>query len=622
MTPEQHRDLLIRCLDNTAPPERWWDLGVLVFARTFFPEVFDSPFSIMHYNILKQLLEMYNPDRTRRTDRQCYINIHREAAKTTVSSFLFPLYQIYLKGYTSIVNFNGTNCEIKVGERFIMLCSETASAAENLTTNLKTVVETRTDLIPIFGDKHPQAVEVDEMTTRKGDKLWRKNAFITQDGTVVYGIGSGQQVRGKNVLNSRPTLIIVDDMYSSNSVLTEHNRAKLDYWFYAELVNSADSMRGKIAWLGTLVHLDTVITKMKKSDSWFGMVIPVISMHELSDALGHCTITADEVILPTPDMCATLQKTYTTLSWGERHTLYYILSIYKQSYENKKLRYFYQEYINVTEPPEEATFPDSKFLKVPLTVKWVKDPITFEPVYTLSFFHEGMTWTGRPTFTLGIDVASGESAKSDDTVLSVIGLCKWVAVVPGSNSLIDKVLPLFMHIEGGKYGIYDEVLQVTQGLKPGIADAVERLCAKYPIQRVRIEVNGQQGTIAREVRKNMREKRVRVLGTNAMVHYEEQFSQGNKEERIRSVMGSIVQKYEHVVTNSAVPLWNKCITQLQTLGSSDHDDYADSPSIACSSLKLETKSIHKTQQQVPLPPKEDYLKQKRPPDGRYAWESV
>lgn len=620
MTPEQHQQLLIRCLNNTAPRERWWELGVLVFAKHFFPEVFDSPFSVMHYDILKQLFEMYNPKRTRRTDRQCYINIHREAAKTTVSSFLFPLYQIYLKGYTSYIDFNGTIEAVPIGERFIMLCSETASAAENLTTNLKSVVETRTDLIPVFGDKHPQAVEVDEMTTRKGDKLWRKNAFITQDGTVVYGIGSGQQVRGKNVLNSRPTLIIVDDMYSSNSVLTEHNRAKLDYWFYAELVNSGDSMRGKIAWLGTLVHLDTVITKMKKSDSWFGMVIPVIGMEELADALGHCTITSDEVLIPTADKCAQLQKGYHTLSWPERHTLYYILSIYKQSYENKKLRYFYQEYINVTEPPEEATFPDSKFRKVDFTVKWIKNPATYEVEYALQYEMDGMIWTGYPKFVNGIDVASGESAKSDDTVSCLSCVCIWQAIIPGSNRLIEKVLPVFIHIEGGKYGIYDETLELTGGVKPGVADSVTRNCGTYPVSKVRIEVNGQQGTIAREVRKNMREKGTKVLGTNNLVQYEEHISVGNKEERIRADMGAMVQKYEFILVNAKVPLFNKMILQLQTLGSTDHDDYADAGAISARNATV-VKKVRYVPPPKPAPVK-NYLQSRQTPEGHRRWETM
>lgn len=616
MTPEEHQQLLIRCLDNTAPPERWQDLGVLVFARTFFPEVFDSPFSVMHYNIIKQLLQLYHPKRTRRTDRQLYVNIHREAAKTTISSFLFPLYQIYLKGYTSIVNYDGTNYQVPIGERFIMLCSETATAAENLTTNIKSVIETRTDLVPVFGDKHPQAVELDEMTTRKGDKLWRKNAFITQDGTVVYGIGSGQQVRGKNVLNSRPTLIIVDDMYSSNSVLTEQNRNKLDYWFYAELVNSGDSVRGKIAWLGTLVHLDTVITKMKKSDDWFGVVIPVISMAELADALGHCIIGNDKIELPSREKMMELQNSYTTLSWPERHTLYYILSIYKQSYENKKLRYFYQEYINVTEPPEEETFPDSKFYKVPLTIKYTSQG------FTVSMQYQGMTWTCIPKFILGIDVASGESNKSDDTVICAVALPTWQALVPGGNTFIEKVLPLFMHMEGGKYGIYDETHQVTNTMKPGMANAVERISKQLPLDCVRIEVNGQQGTIAREIRKYMREANCTTLGQNSLVKYDEQFSQGNKEERIRAVMGALVQKYEFVVVNEKMPLFNKMITQLQTLGSSDHDDYADSPSIASVRLTKTKAVVHKSQQPPKVQfPNGSYLKSKQQSQDYRRWET-
>lgn len=593
-------EFYVKCLDNTAPLSRWQDLGVLVFARACFPETFDSEFSEMHYVIIKEMFGFYHPKKVRRTERQGYINIHREAAKTTIVSFLFPLYQILFKGYQSYVLFDDGIHQIPIGEGFIVLCSETATAAENMTTNIKSVIEDRTDLIAYFGDKHPQDVEVDS-EERQGKKLWRKNAFITHDGTVVYGIGSGQQIRGKNVLNRRPTLIVVDDMYSENNTATEERRAKLDRWFFAALVNSADSVRGKIMWVGTTVHLDTVITKMKKSDTWSGRTIPIIELEELKEALSHCKIDVDYIEIPKKEDCFKLQEKFTTLSWRRRHTLHAILSMYKEAYENRNLGYFYKEYLNITNPPEEASFPDSKFYFTSIKTYW--DRNENELRYHISFEKDGLTWIAIVEFSTGIDIASGESKRTDDTAMITGCLCEFQAVIPGTTELLKKKLPVLIDCEGGKYGIYDDTTGAGT-TKKGIADSIIRIAQKYPLRSVYIESNAQQGTIVREVRRNMTEKQCVVLGTRTAYSSGLRtqtlavFSQTNKEERIKAVIGGLVQKYEFVVCNSEASLLRKVVTQLQTLGSSDHDDYADSFAILAKEFKLQSRPVF--QERVPL----------------------
>lgn len=610
-------EILIRCLDNTAPPERYEDLGVLVFARTFFPEVFDSQFARMHYDIIMELLDLYHPKRTKRTERQKYINIHREAAKTTIASFLFPLYNIFLKGYTSYVRFDDGVHQITVGERFIVICSETATAAENFTTNIRTVIETRTDLIPYFGDKHPQLLQIDDdETTRKNDKLWRKNAFITQDGTIVFGIGSGQQIRGKNVLNSRPTLIIVDDMYSENSVLTEHSRKKLDKWFFAGLVNSGDSIKCKIMWLGTLVHLDTVITKMKKNTAWEGVSIPIISITELDMVLKtHCKFLADEVIIPSKEECRAIQRTLTSLSWPQRHDLHYILSLYAECYVNNNLAYFYQEYINTPAPPEEMSFPDEKFKYVQMYYARMVNPTTGLNELCLYFEDKGTKWFASPVFDIGVDMASGESEKSDDTAIGAVCICSFLGIVPGVNTVRRMTAPVVFHVEGGKYGVYEE--EGAYRTKPGIVTAVENLSTKVPLKVVRMEVNGQQGLIAREARRTLRNKKD-VKG-NA-IRVVDSVSYGKKEERIRAVLEPIFQKYPFILINALSPLTRKFQSQLQSLGHSDHEDYADCVAIGFSEAK---------HQKLPPPPRKQQADERLShyPDRQhqakaYDWETL
>lgn len=86
--------------------------------------------------------------------------------------------------------------EIPIDEKFIMIASATAGMAETFVTNLRNTIESRADLAAIFGEKNPKMIEIDDDSIRTIDKMWRKQMFITSDGTVIRGIGMGQQVRG------------------------------------------------------------------------------------------------------------------------------------------------------------------------------------------------------------------------------------------------------------------------------------------------------------------------------------------------------------------------------------------------------------------------------------------
>lgn len=570
------KEILNRILDNTASPNKPGDIGVLWFGRHFFPDVFDSPFDHLHGRMAIQMWQLYAPHRTKRTERLGYVLVHRESGKTTFNSFLWPLYQIFLKGFSPWVRVYKDGWEGSdnhdydiiqlppLNERLILICSETADRAEMFVTNIKSQIEANRDLRRLFGDKHPDGLLVDEDEYER-DKMWRKNAFITADNTIVIGKGAGQRVRGINIRNTRPTLVLVDDMYSGVTTKTETTRKKLEYWFKAEVQNSADSLRGKTMVMGTLVHEDTIFTKMQKSDLWFGINIPIIGIDELQKVLqDHCQYKEGVVVVPSKTECARIQKDLKTMSWPERHDLSYILGLYKDGFDDGNLDYFYQEYLNIPRAPENARFTEETFQ--PIDEYYESTPNGT----VMHFQYEGRNWTGVPFMVVGADLASSESLTADETVIFVAGYIRATCPVPGTDTVMERVFPLILEADGGiGWGIH------TQGMRKGVADVFVRyLSAEFVMHGV-MEINGQQINTLRETTALAQE-----MGIHKVIF--EYISTIRKGDRVLSILEPIAQKYGVILfSRKLASKIHKTYVQMLTLGQKDmKDDWPDGLSIA------------------------------------------
>jgi hypothetical protein len=590
------KDFFTRCLDNTVPQEKYERLGILWFAKKCFPEQFSSNFSPkIHYPMAKVFLALYDPRKTSRTERQAYALIHREAAKTTICTFLFPLYNIYLKGMVSYVRFEAPGWEgsdrhdydilpVTLGEDFILIVSETATAAEEFATNIKTQVEERLDLANIFGDKHPSAIQTDFETTRKGDGLWRKNAFITSDKTIVRGIGAGQQVRGRNIRNKRPTLGLSDDIYSEKNVATEYGRGKTNTWFFKAYINSLDKIKGKVMSVGTAVHHDTIFTGFQKSELWSGIEVPIIDIAKLQKIVSEkCTRTEETIAIPSKEECFRIQAQeaiYKDMSWPDRYDLHYILTLYKQCYEDKNLHYFYAEYMNEPVAPENSKYTLSNFKFVEMNV--IK---TNKNEDVLTFTEDNMTWFGYPRLTIGIDGASAESKNADDTALVQVGIATFTAMIPGTNQIVKKTIPFVFDARGGHYDEYDN----PEKYKKGFIDEADRMQRQARNICTAFEVSGQQAMQYREMCRAFKER-----GLNMNVVEAKPSPDMKKEQRINSVLSPIVGLYNTIYINSRAPKGRLIMSQLCTLGAAKHDDYADATAIAFSYVVPNNQEYHAT----------------------------
>lgn len=572
------KDFILRCLDNTVPQSKYDRLGILFFAKKCFPDQFSSTFSEkIHYPMAKTFLGLYDPRKSSRTERQSYALIHREAAKTTICTFLFPLYNIYLKNMVSYVRFDKPGWEgadvrdydilpITIGEDFILIVSETATAAEEFTTNIKTQVEERLDLAKIFGDKHPSAIQTDFEETRKGDGLWRKNAFITSDKTIVRGIGAGQQVRGRNIRNKRPTLALTDDIYSEKNVATEYGRAKTNTWFFKAFINSLDKTKGKAMAVGTAVHHDTVFSGFQRSDLWNGISVPIIDVDVLGDIVNkHCKRTEEKIIIPTKSECVNIEAPIREkMSWPERYDLHYILTLYKQCYEDRNLHFFYSEYMNEPVAPENAKYNIQNFAFVKMTLS--KSGNT----QVLSFVEDGMTWFAIPRMTIGIDGAAAESKTADDTALVQGGIGTFAAMVPGTNQIVKRILPYIYQATGGHLDEYDN----PEKFKKGFIDEAARMVKTANTICTAFEVSGQQAMQYRELHRSFQQRKL-----NLNIVECKPSPDMKKEQRINSVMSPLIGTYNKIYVNSDAPKGRLLMMQLCTLGAAKHDDYADAAAI-------------------------------------------
>jgi hypothetical protein len=576
MSPEQKAQ--IACwMDNTHTSSNIDKQGILAFLKYWFPEHFNKPWAQHHHQMTKILWEMFRPDKASRLERQGYFIIHREAAKTTLSSFGFPNYFIWLKGFSPWVRYEADGWEgsdrhdydiVKlppIDEPVILILSETATQSEYFVTNIKDNIDTHKGLRRFFGPKDAVIIESeDDEDVGKGTKIWRKNAFRTNDGTMVVGKGAGQQIRGTNFFGKRPHLAFVDDMYSRNNTKTETRLKDLNRWFFAELSNSLDNEKGKLFFLGTIVHPMTVAQQIMGSDQWFGLNKPIIGLEELRTVLDkHCQLIGDKVTIPDKEECKRIQETLTTLSWPEKHTLHYILSLYKREWEQQNIRYFYQEYLNISEAPEDAKFSREKLVEVEFGYD-------FDGV--LTFTYNNTLWKALVDPVMCVDVASSERTTADDSAIAVTAFIRAIGQKHGTNALTEQIFPIILHLEGGRgWGIYEDARN-PKFVRPGIVDQMSRISQIMPIGRYYIECNATQENVRREAEKTLNTPVFQIV------------SRDKKIDRIKAILEPVFTKYPCILYDrrSREPVM-KFFTQLLSLNpSGGHDDYPDVVSLAFS----------------------------------------
>ncbi len=227
--------------------ERHWvgEKNLLAFARAYLPHLFSASPALFHAEVA-ELLREASAERG-----QCLaIAAPRCSAKSTLCSTAYVLWSLAYRR-----------------EHYILLISHTADQALQQLGHIKHELQTNPRLREDFPDLCRVA---DETPTPGSVTRWRKDEFVTATGIRVAALGAEQKIRGRRHREHRPTLIILDDFESEESVRSAEQREKRAEWLDRAVLKAGQPDTNVVA-VGTILHYDALLARLlntAKSPGW------------------------------------------------------------------------------------------------------------------------------------------------------------------------------------------------------------------------------------------------------------------------------------------------------------------------------------------------------------------
>lgn len=169
---------------------------------------------------------------------------------------------------------------------FIIIISETKSLAVERLMDVRMELETNERIQADFGDLI--------------GPNWRQDDIICSNGVRVTAKGRGGQIRGSKHRASRPSLIILDDVESSDSVLSPLQREKVEKWYSTD-VRRAGRPDGstKFRIVGTFLHPDALLPQLTENPAYHSKIYKaVISWSNREDLWSRWTAIYSDLSNP------------------------------------------------------------------------------------------------------------------------------------------------------------------------------------------------------------------------------------------------------------------------------------------------------------------------------------
>lgn len=470
------------------------DLGIMRWIKDMMPEHFSYPFANFHYDSVAKFLSLYDPIYTNRHQRQLGLINYRESGKSHIFTLGVPEY-LATHNKKNIILPNGKIAIIDEG--LIVIASETGDMAEEFIVRLRDELQINERLRYFYGAKIQDAY--DSITGQ-----WTRRAFKFND-TYFLGVGTGMQIRGRIKGKSRPTLLIFDDIYDEDTVITPESRRKVKIWFYGKALNSLDSVKGKTMLSGTILHEDTVLVECENNDQWKMMKyypMPIEKFKELIENHLKVNYDTNKCVLPYDDIedeeerinkqkqyFANLQDTKDWgLNWKERHDLFYFVLKYKDAVQSRQIDLMYQEYFHKTISEMQKKFKAEHFQRIKnwdvfkeFGIIWFRCPELYDEPQHINI-------------EFGIDLAG--IGGRDNSVIQAVGALsdRRIIVFP---SVFGK-----MHLRDGIYNDNPNYFRVDKVVidsgviaSKGIIDETFRLALRYYPSLIKIGQAGEEDLI-------------------------------------------------------------------------------------------------------------------------------
>jgi len=212
--------------------------SIRAFAEIYLPHHFSTAPSPMHLEVFEELEKLETNRGTRLA-----IAAPRGHAKSTLVSLAYALW-----------------CLCNETERYILLVSDTAEQARDA---LKTIKD------ELRGNSRIESDFAHILEARRVSSRWRKDDIVVGEMRVT-ALGADQKVRGRKNANSRPTLIIADDLENDELVRSPDQREKRQEWFTSALMKSGTPQTNAVV-IGTVLHHEALLARLldpARSPGW------------------------------------------------------------------------------------------------------------------------------------------------------------------------------------------------------------------------------------------------------------------------------------------------------------------------------------------------------------------
>lgn len=191
------------------------------FGKYFFPQYLTLATPQFH----QEIYAVYKDSSLKRIA----IAAPRGHAKSTITDLIYLAWEIV---YSKV--------------KFVLLVSDTYSQATLFLETLKAEFENNDLLKEFYGSLVSEH--------------WSEGEIVANN-VMVKALGAGMKVRGLKFRESRPDLVLVDDLENDELVESLERREKLERWFNKALIPSMDK-NGRLIVIGTILHYDSLLSKL------------------------------------------------------------------------------------------------------------------------------------------------------------------------------------------------------------------------------------------------------------------------------------------------------------------------------------------------------------------------
>lgn len=537
------------------------NLGIIQWGKYFLSHLMTDSSSKKHYELLIKILKLFDPSYINRLERQLNVVAYREFAKSFIAGTLLISYILCNNGRKmKIKDINDNIIEVPIQESLIVYASKTGTMAENFIVRIRDEIKLN-EKIRFFYKQELEDLELSEVGQ------WTRKAYKFNN-CYVISAGVEQHIRGV-IKETRPTLIICDDIYSEDNVLTLNSRNKVKDWFDNAVSNTLDTKKGKLIVIGTILHENTILIENMTSSLWQNFKIPIMNINDFEKIIKEHLIvdyTNGTVKLPFDDLPENerilkqrqyfneLEEKY-DIAWKSRHNLYYIILLFKSAVEKRNLKTIYQEYFHQLLGEADMRIKPEYIIQTDIKIEFFNNI----PIITTEY-HDKLT----AEIYIGVDFASG-TMYGDDSALVVVGVLSNGEIVI-IETINGKYTERDIRDYNNDFGRIEN--DRTKIRTIGVMDEAVRLALKYKARFINVGYSGTELSRVETLRQLIYSNKyytIQVIGRKQTE------AEGKKAERILNRLAPLYQA-RRIYHNKGLEVLEN---QLKYLITAKNDDLAD-----------------------------------------------